>query len=162
MITRRMVTEQLDLYHARLGRALEGITEEEGRRVLAGCLAPIVWQVGHLAVVDALWIQRAGRSYAVEPRYSDLFKPGTGGEAEYPALTEVWGVFSSVHGALLKFVDEADFAKPLEHPAGAYTSVGGMFVYACYHRGYHVGKTGTLRALLGKPLPSVPPALRRG
>lgn len=162
MITPGMVTQQLDLYHARLQRALEGITEEEGRRVLAGCLAPIIWQVGHLAVVDALWIQRGGGSYAVQPRYTDLFKPGTGGEAEYPALTEVWAAFSGVHAALLKLVDEADFAKPLEHPAGAYTSVGGMFVYACYHRGYHVGKTGTLRALLGKPLPSVPPALPKG
>ena len=161
MITRAMVTEQLDLYHKRLERALEGITEEEGRRVLGGCLAPIVWQVGHLAVVDALWVQRGGGSYTVLPRYSDLFKPGTGGEAEYPPLSEVWAAFSASHQALRAIADEADFAKPLEHPAGAYTSVGGMLVYACYHRGYHIGKTGTLRALLGKPLPSVPPALRR-
>lgn len=160
MITRAMVTQQLDLYHARLERTLEGITEEEGRRVLAGRLAPIVWQVGHLAVVDAMWVQRAGGSHAVQPRYTDLFKPGTGGEAEYPALSEVWAVFSGAHQALLKIVDEADFARPLEHPAGAYTSVGEMLVYACYHRGYHVGKTGTLRALLGKPLPAVPPARR--
>ncbi len=160
MITRAMVTEQLGVYHKRLERALEGITEEEGRRVLAGCLAPMVWQVGHLAVVDSLWIQRSGGTYALEPHYNDLFKPGTGGEAKYPALTEVWAAFSDVHEALLKAVEEADLARPLEHPAGAYTSVGGMFVYACYHRGYHVGKAGTLRALLGKPLPAVPPARR--
>lgn len=162
MITRDMVTQQLDLYHARLERALEGVTEEEARRVVAGCLAPIVWQVGHLAVVDAMWVQRGGGSYAVQPRYSDLFKPGTGGEAEYPPLGEVWNVFSESHHALRKMADESDFARPLEHPAGAYTSVGGMLVYACYHRGYHVGKTGTLRALLGKPLPAVPPPSRRG
>ncbi len=162
MFVRTMVIQQLDLYHARLERALEGVSEEEGRRVLAGRLAPIVWQVGHLAVVDAIYVQRGGGSYTVQPRYSDLFKPGTGGEAEYPPLSEVWALFSGVHEALLKVVGEADFAKPLEHPAGAYTSVGGMLIYACYHRGYHIGKTGTLRALLGKPLPSVPPALRRG
>ncbi len=160
MITRAMVTQQLDLYHARLQMTLEGITEEEGRRLLAGRLAPIVWQVGHLAVVDAMYVQRGGGSYTVQPGYSDLFKPGTGGEAAYPALSEVWAAFSDVHRALRNIVDVADLATPLEHPAGAYTSLGGMLIYACYHRGYHVGKTATLRALLGKPLPSVPPARR--
>ena len=160
MITRAIVTQQLDLYHARLQRSLEGITEEEARRLVAGRLAPIVWQVGHLAVVDAMYVQRGGGSYAVPQRYSDLFKPGTGGEAEYPLLREAWAAFSDAHQALRAVVAEADLARPLEHPAGAYTSVGGMLVYACYHRGYHVGKTATLRALLGKPLPAVPPATR--
>ncbi len=156
MITRAMIVQQLDLYHARLERALEGITEEEARRVMAGRLAPIVWQIGHLAVVDAMYVQRGGESHAVPQRYSDLFKPGTGGEAEYPPVSEVWAAFSDAHQALRAVADRVDLARPLEHPAGAYTSVGGMLLYACYHRGYHAGKTATLRALLGKPLPTVP------
>lgn len=160
MITRAMIAQQLDLYHARLEWTLEGIADDEARRVLAGSLAPIVWQIGHLAVVDATYTQRAGGSYALPLRYSDLFKPGTGGAADYPPLRDVWAAFSGAHQALLEVAGQADFARPLEHPAGAYTSVGGMFVYACYHRGYHAGKIGTLRALLGKPLPSVPPAMR--
>jgi uncharacterized damage-inducible protein DinB len=157
MISRAMITQQLDLYYARLERALEGISEEEARRIPAGPLAPIVWQVGHLAVVDALWVQRGGGTYQVPPHYTDLFKPGTGGDAAYPALGEVWSTFGNAHHALRAFVDEADLDRPLEHPAGAYTNVGGMLLYACYHRGYHAGKMGTLRALLGKPLPAVPP-----
>lgn len=157
---RTTVTEQLTLYHARLGRALEGLSDEEARRVFAGGLAPVVWQVGHLAVVDAIYTQRGGGSCALPPRYADLFKPGSGGEADYPTVSEVWTAFSEAHAALLEVVAEADLAKPLEHPAGAYTSVGGMLVYACYHRGYHIGKIGTLRALLGKPLPALPPAIR--
>lgn len=160
MITRAMVTQQLDTSYVRLQRALEGVSEEEGRRVLAGRLAPIVWQIGHLAVVDANYVQRGGGSYTVPSRYPDLFKPGTGGEAEYPALKEVWAAFSGAHRALLKVVDEADYARPREHPGRAYTNVGEMLIYACYHRGYHVGKTATLRALLDKPLPAVPPAPR--
>jgi hypothetical protein len=160
MNTRAMITQQLDLYHARLERALEGITEEEARRIPAGPLAPIVWQIGHLAVVDAMYVQRGGGSCTVEAGYSDLFKPGTGGEAQYPALGEVWSAFTGAHRALRAVAEEADLDRPLEHPAGAYTSVGGMLIYACYHRGYHAGKMGTLRALLGKPLPAVPPARR--
>src|ERR1700732_1859337 len=48
MITRTMLTDQLDLYHARLEMALEGITDEEARRVMAKPLAPVVWQIRHL------------------------------------------------------------------------------------------------------------------
>lgn len=158
MITRAMVTQQLDTSYGRLHRALEGVTEEEGRRFMAGRLAPIVWQIGHLAVVDAMYVQRGGGSFTVQPRYPDLFKPGTGGDADYPALHEVWATFSGAHRALLKVADEADYARPLEHPSGIYTNVGEMLIYACFHRGYHVGKTATLRALLDKPLPAVPPA----
>ena len=160
MITRGMLTDQLDLYHARLQMALEGITDDEARRVLAEPLAPVVWQIGHLVFVDALWVQRGGGSHTVPAGYGDLFKPGTGGGAAYPPLGEVWTAFSGVHQALRALVDEADLTRPLEHPAGAYSNVGGMFLYACYHRGYHAGKIGTLRALLGKRLPAVPPARR--
>ncbi len=160
MISRAMVAQQLNTSYERLKRAVEGISEEEARRVLEGRLAPIVWQVGHLAVVDAMFVQRGGGSTAVQPRYTELFKPGTGGNADYPALAEVGGVFSSVHRGLLGFAAEAEYAKPLESPSGAYTNVGEMLIYACFHRGYHVGKTATLRALLGKPLPGLPAARR--
>jgi hypothetical protein len=160
MITRTMLTDQLDLYHARLEMALEGITDEEARRVMAKPLAPVVWQIGHLAVVDAIYVQRGGGSYTVQPSYDNLFKPGTGGEAAYPPLREVWAAFSGAHQALRALVDGADLARALQHPAGAYSNVGGMLLYACYHRGYHAGKIGTLRALLGKPLPVVPSAKR--
>lgn len=153
MITREMAAQQLDTSYQRLKSALEGITEEEARRVLAGRLAPIVWQVGHLAVVDANYVNRGGGSYTVQPHYPDLFKPGTGGEADYPPLAEVWAAFTGAHQGLLKVAEQGDYSTPVEHPVRAYTNAGGMLVYACFHRGYHVGKTATLRALLGKPLP---------
>ncbi len=159
MISRTTITDQLNLYHARLQRAIEGITDSEARQVVAAPLAPIVWQLGHLAVVDAAYTQRAGGACEVQPRYTELFKPGTGGRAEYPPLPEVWAAFDGAHRALIAAVAEADLRAPLEHPAGAYSNVGAMLVYACYHRGYHVGKVGTLRALLGKPLPAVPPRI---
>jgi hypothetical protein len=159
MVSRATITDQLDLYHARLERAIDGVTDSEAQHAVAAPLAPIVWQLGHLAVVDATYAQRAGGACDLPPRYTDLFKPGTGGRAEYPPLPEVWAAFDSAHRALIAAVAEADLGAPLEHPAGAYASVGAMLVYACYHRGYHAGKVATLRALLGKPLPAVPPRI---
>jgi uncharacterized damage-inducible protein DinB len=34
---------------------------------------------------------------------------------------------------------------------GVLLSVGEMLAFSAYHRGYHIGKMATLRALLGKP-----------
>src|SRR5579884_3380118 len=128
------IAQQLTVTHDRLRRAIDGLTEDDARQVLAGRLAPVVWQVGHLAYVDSNYVQRGGGSPPAPPHYADLFKPGTGGQR-----------------GLLSVARAADLAAPLDFPA--YKSVGEMLVYSCFHRGYHIGKIATLRALLGKPLP---------
>ncbi len=152
-----VIAEQLGRSHARLGRALEGITEEQACRRPTAQLAPIVWQVGHLAFVEAIFARRGGSSCDLPTRYSDLFKPGTGDHAEYPPLAEAWAAFSEVHRAMLKLATETDPAKPVAFPTNAFSSCGGMLIFACQHRNYHIGKIATLRALLGKPLPNLPP-----
>ena len=119
-------------------------------------LAPIVWQVGHLAVSNASFIQRAGAAPSPElpERYSALFKTGTGGAADYPALSEVVKSFEETHEALVRAVTEANLDTPIEVPAGrprVFTNVGEMFSFADAHRWYHIGKITSLRALLGKP-----------
>ncbi len=145
------IAQQLTVTHDRLRRAIDGLTEDDARQVLAGRLAPVVWQVGHLAYVDSNYVQRGGGSPPAPPHYADLFKPGTGGQQDYPPLGEVWSVFEGAQRGLLSVARAADLAAPLDFPA--YKSVGEMLVYSCFHRGYHIGKIATLRALLGKPLP---------
>ncbi len=144
-----MISQQLDLSHERVKRCVADLTDEEARRVLAGMLTPVIWQLGHLAVVDAGVVQRGGGSYTVPPRYVDLFKQGTGGQADYPPLEEVSATFDGAQWALLTVAREADYTKPVE--ARAYTNVGEMLIFVNQHRGYHIGKMTTLRALLTKP-----------
>ena len=142
------VTQMLSLSHGRLREAIDGVSDADARRVMAGKLTPVVWQVGHLALVDGNYVRRAGGESPVPARYAELFKQGSGGEQDYPPIGEVWNVFDTTHRALMDRAAGADYQAPIDAPA--YKTVGAMLLYASYHRGYHIGKIMSLRGLLGK------------
>jgi DinB family protein len=142
------VTQMLTLSHTRLREAIDGVSDADARRVMAGKLTPVVWQVGHLALVDGIYVRRAGGESPVPTPYAELFKQGSGGEQDYPPLSEVWSVFDTTHRALMDRASGANYEAPIDQPA--YKTVGEMLLYASYHRGYHIGKIMSLRGLLGK------------
>jgi len=145
---RALIAYGLETSHARVLRCVEDLTEEEARDAPHG-LTPIIWQLGHLVVSDAGYLRRAGGAIALPPRYGDLFAMGTGGRAEYPPLAEVRGRFEPIHRALLDVARTADYGAPVE--GRSYRTVGELLAFVAYHRGYHIGKMTTLRALLRKP-----------
>lgn len=158
MDNRALIQYQLATSQQMLKRCLGDITEADAGTLPQGTLAPIVWQVGHLAIADKVFIERAGFTPGGElpERYATLFKTGTGGAADYPPLSEVVRAFDGTHEALTRAVTEAKLETPLEVPAGrprVFTNIGEMFSFADAHRWYHIGKISTLRALLGKPRP---------
>jgi hypothetical protein len=144
------VTYMLGVSHGRLREAIDGVSDAEGRRVLAGKLTPIVWQVGHIALVDGNYVRRTGGESPVPARYAEVFKQGSGGEQDYPPLRDVWEVFDATHRALADRAAGVDYQAPVDAPS--YKTVGEMLMYSSYHRGYHIGKIMTLRGLLGKPV----------
>ncbi len=147
-----MVCQQLEQSFGRVKASVADITDEEARRILAGRLTPIIWQLGHIATVDGNFVTRAGGTYVPPTRYVDLFKAGTGGQADYPPLEEVLAYAVTVHAALFAAAREADYSKASESERGNFHTVGQMLIFSAQHRGYHVGKMTTLRALLGKPI----------
>jgi uncharacterized damage-inducible protein DinB len=146
-----MMSQQLTASRERLRRCLEDVTDDEARQVLAGQLSPVTWQVGHVATIDASFVTRGGGTFTLPPRYAELFGTGTGGRADYPPLSNVWAVFDGAHQALLRVAAQAHYPTPVESRSRAFTNLGEMLIFACHHRGYHIGKITTLRALLGKP-----------
>jgi uncharacterized damage-inducible protein DinB len=153
----QMVCQQLEQSFARVRASVSDISDDEARRVMAGKLTPIIWQLGHIATVDGTYVTRAGGTYAPPARYVELFQTGTGGQANYPPLEEVLTFAVTAHDALLAAAREADYGTPAASPRGIFHNVGQMLIFACQHRGYHVGKMTTLRALLGKPILFGPP-----
>lgn len=114
-------------------------------------LAPIIWQAGHIAYYEALLVHEiAGEGLDVPDDYEQLFKQGSGGDADYPPFADVLAVLERSQANVLELA-EGDLTKPL---AGEplYTTVGGALLFTHYHRGYHFGKVMTLRGLLGKPI----------
>ncbi len=82
--------------------------------------------------------------------YEALFKRGTGGGGgeTYPSLDEVKAAFDRAQQSLQNAARTVDLGTPVE--ARNYGNIGEMLVFTCYHRGYHIGKMTTLRALLKK------------
>lgn len=112
-------------------------------------LAPIVWQVGHLALYDhKLLAQLEDDAPTFPEQYEALFQMGSSGADELPPLSEVMPLFEAGQAGLLRIV-ETDLTKPLEG-GPLYTTVGGALAFTHYHRGYHTGKITSLRSLLGK------------
>lgn len=139
----------LNATKTRVHRCLEEISEDDARRSPIPGLAPIVWQVGHLAWSDFGFAHRADGRTEMPDGYEALFKPGTGGGGEtYPSLDEVKAAFDRAQQSLESAARTVDLGTPVE--ARNYGNVGEMLVFACYHRGYHIGKMTTLRALLKK------------
>ena len=139
----------LNATQSRIHRSLAGLTEEEAHRRPLDGLAPIIWQAGHVAFIDAYFARKVdGRSKAPDG-YPELFRPGTDGTGDYPPLAEVKEALDSSQRFLETLVHTVDPATPLE--SDRYSNAGELIVFLCYHRGYHIGKINTLRALLKKP-----------
>jgi len=150
---RALIQQQLAVSHQIVKQCLGDITEGEAGRVQAAILTPVVWQIGHLALTNTNFIQRAGATSGVTlpARYPEVFKTGTGGPANYPPLSEVVKAFDDTHAALMRTVAETKLETPAEGPRGLWKNYSEMFSFANTHRWYHIGKINSLRALLGKP-----------
>jgi len=134
---------------SRLQRSIADLTEEEARVIPLDGLAPIIWQVGHVAFVDTSFARRVDGQSRAPDGYDALFKAGSGGRANYPPLAEVKGVLERGQRTWETIVQTVDPSTPVD--SDRYANVGELVVFISYHRGYHIGKMNTLRALLKKP-----------
>jgi uncharacterized damage-inducible protein DinB len=134
---------------ARLQRSIADLSDDDALRIPIAGLAPIVWQAGHIAVVDATFAHRVDGQTQAPDGYVDLFKAGTGGSASYPPLAEVKNALEHAQRSWETIVRTVDPTTPVD--SDRYRNVGELLVFIAYHRGYHVGKINTLRALLQKP-----------
>jgi uncharacterized damage-inducible protein DinB len=134
--------------HTRLRRCLDDLSDDEAHTSPAG-LSPVIWQAGHVATTDFAFARRVDTRASIPHGYEALFQTGTGGAAAYPPLAEVRGNLDAAQEILEALAGTGTLDAPAE--GRSYRTVGEMLVFAAYHRGYHVGKITTLRALLKKP-----------
>jgi len=132
----------------RIQRVLADVSEEDARARPQG-LTPIVWQVGHMAFVDSRVLVRSGVIVEVPASYERSFTTGSGGEADFPPLTAIVPVMMELNDRLQLLAVKGDLTQPIGGTR-SYASVGEALGFVVYHRGYHIGKITTLRALLGK------------
>ncbi|HEV2284160.1 MAG TPA: DinB family protein [bacterium] len=152
MDDRTLILQQLALSHRLLKHTLNDITDEDAQRIPSAAVSPIIWHVGHVALVNFSF---AGGRDAVRAKlpetYPGLFATGTGGKADYPVFGTVVKALDDSGAALAATVADADLSTPAEGPFDAWHNHAEMFAFSNNHRWYHIGKITTLRALLGKP-----------
>lgn len=147
---RSRIAAVLDRTADRVAQLVQGLSEQDVGDRLHG-LAPIAWQVGHIATIDGKAITRIGGISPVPEAYLPLFDTGTGSEGTYPPLADLLSILAKCNEETRSFALEGDLNRPV---AGvrSYASAGEALLFLNYHRGYHIGKITTLRALLGRRL----------
>lgn len=134
--------------YTRALRCVEDVSDGEAAQT-PNNLTPIIWQLGHLALSDGGFLRLAGGTSPAPDSFKSFFRTGSGGPADYPPLAEVQPVFETAQRKLQELAQSADLDQRVE--SRNFATIAEMLVFAAYHRGYHVGKMTTLRALLGKP-----------
>ena len=148
MDSRDVIRFGLTASFTRVLRCVEDVSEAEAGQ-LPNNLSPMIWQLGHLALSDGGFFRLAGGTSPAPDSFKGFFRTGSGGAADYPPLSDVKPVFEAAQRELERLAQSADLAQRVE--SRSFATIGEMLVFAAYHRGYHIGKMTTLRALLGKP-----------
>jgi uncharacterized damage-inducible protein DinB len=134
--------------YTRVLRSVEDVSDVEARQIPHN-LSPLIWQLGHVALTDSAFLRLSGGISPAPESFKGFFRTGSGGAADYPSLADVKTVAEAVQRDLMQLTQLGELSHRVE--SRNFTTVGEMLIFAGYHRGYHVGKMTTLRALLGKP-----------
>ena len=128
-------------------RTLGDLKEDELQRSPAGGLSPVIWQVGHVTATDAYFARLCGSDISLPDGFDALFGRGTGGVKAYPSLAAVKPLYERGQAALEAVVQSAEMGRAVE--SKNFKTVAEALSFNCFHRGYHIGKICTLRALMG-------------
>ena len=129
-------------------RTLEDLSADELQRSPVSNLSPVIWQVGHVAATDAYFARMCGADVTVPEAFMGLFGRNTGGAKPYPGLVDVKPVYETGQQALVALAQSTEMGRAVE--SKNFKTVADALSFNCFHRGYHIGKICTLRALMGR------------
>jgi hypothetical protein len=129
-------------------RTLEDLSADELQRSPVSGLSPVIWQVGHVAATDAYFARMCGADVTLLEEFRGLFGRNSGGAKPYPGLVEVKPVYEMGQQTLEALTQSAEMGRAVE--SKNFKTVADALSFNCFHRGYHIGKICTLRALMGR------------
>lgn len=148
LTVRDMLLHDVARTHRIFLRTVGDLTEDEMQRVMAGGLSPVIWQIGHVVATDVYFARLCGSDVTLPDGFNSLFGRGTGGAKPYPSLSEIKPVYERGQSALEAIVQSIEMSRAVE--SKNFKTVADAVSFNCFHRGYHIGKICTLRALLGR------------
>jgi hypothetical protein len=156
MLTETLTTQfRMNQYIA--GVNLDGITDEESRVRAIPTGNHLNWLVGHIVATRCAVLP----SLHQEPVWGEdvvrMYRRGSDGasDANYLPFDEVVRAYHVTQERILAGIaslTEEELAAPAPFsPAGGPETLGSLLTKATVHEGYHLGQTGILRRVVGKP-----------
>lgn len=136
---------------------LEGITHEESLKRAVETGNHLNWLVGHVVATRCALLPSLHQESVWGPEQIRLYQRGSSGAAnvDYLPFDEVVRAFHATQDRILEGVasltDEELAAPAPFSPGGGPETLGGLLTKSTVHEGYHLGQTGILRRVIGKP-----------
>jgi len=138
-------------------RNLEGITNEESliRAVETG--NHLNWLVGHVVATRCALLPALHQESVWGKEQMRLYQHGSSGavDADYLPFDEVVRAFHTTQERIVAGVaslTDEELAGPAPFsPGGGPETLGSLLTKSTVHEGYHLGQTGILRRVIGKP-----------
>lgn len=139
------------------GRNLDGVTHEESliRAVETG--NHLNWLVGHIVATRCALLPALHQESIWNEEQMSIYRRGSSGavDAGYLPFDEVVRAFHTTQERILEGIaslSEEELAAPAPFsPGGGPETLGSLLTKSTVHEGYHLGQTGILRRVIGKP-----------
>jgi len=152
-----ILTTQFRMNQYIAGVNLDGITDEESRVRAIPTGNHLNWLVGHIVATRCAVLP----SLHQEPVWGEdvvrMYRRGSSGaaDANYLPFDEVVRAYHTTQERMLAGIaslTEEELAAPAPFsPGGGPETLGSLLTKATVHEGYHLGQTGILRRVVGKP-----------
>jgi len=151
------LTTQFRMNQYIAGRNLDGVTHEESliRAVETG--NHLNWLVGHVVATRCALLPSLHQASVWSDAQMRLYQHGSSGavNADYLPFDEVVRAFHTTQERIVEgmasLTDEELAAPAPFSPGGGPETLGSLLTKSTVHEGYHLGQTGILRRVIGKP-----------
>lgn len=140
-----IIFSQLEFVRSQTLKMVSALSEEQVSIVPSGFRNHILWNLGHIAVVqDAFAFQLTGRPSMIPALYKDFFANGTSPEnwtEDAPRLAEIIEILEQQPRQIVSHLSgklEESVSKPYKTSSGfTLDSVEGFLNFSLYHEGMH-------------------------
>ena len=155
MTEKDILLKQFDTIRSWTLALVADFTEEEAQKVAEALNTSLVWNLGHMAVVDNEALQLFYGQSILDESFMSKFKTGSSPTAVgIVTKDEVFKKMTAVRKALkmkLSKIRPADLSKKPKPKSDFYKTLRDALYILSLHEGYHTGKIATLRRFMGKP-----------
>ena len=152
---KELLIKQFDTIRNWTLACVRDFSEEEAQKVAEPLRTSLVWNLGHLAVIDNVVLKHFFGQSVLDEDFVPKFKTGSN-PSEVGSVTndEVLKKMTAVRKTLknkLSRIRPSNLNKKPKPKSEFYKNLREALYTTSLHEGYHAGKIGTLRRFLGKP-----------